>query len=79
MCISASFLYGQTQLLRDAEDAAADIQAEWANQYGTVFSRPAALGKTEVVVTDTKALAHICAAMEVTNTSPRSEIFTDST
>jgi hypothetical protein len=63
--IRASFLYGQARLLRQAEDVAADIQEEWAHQYGAVFSRPAALGKVDVVVTDKKALAHIFAAMEV--------------
>jgi hypothetical protein len=64
--------------LRQAENTAADIQEEWIHQYGAVFSRPAALGKVDVVVTDTKALAHIFAAMEVVMKSSKGNISSDS-
>jgi hypothetical protein len=62
-----SFLWGQSQRLSEAEreDRVADIQEDWADQYGSVFVRPGPLGTRNVVVTDPKAVAHIYAGLEV--------------
>jgi hypothetical protein len=64
---SASFVYGQRKLLQDAEDAAADIQEDWADKYGMVYTTPGPLGQQIVTVTDPKAVAHVFTGMEVSS------------
>lgn len=37
------------------------IYEQWANEYGTVYTIPTALGGTRVIICDPKAMAHIYA------------------
>jgi hypothetical protein len=60
-----SILFGQLNNLLNALDRAALIQEEWAEKYGSVFYRPAPLGKKIVTLMDPKAIAHFYAGGEV--------------
>jgi hypothetical protein len=54
---SKSFLFGCRQFVTDAPDPGL-IYEQWAEEYGSVYRMPDALGTSRVVITDPKAIAH---------------------
>lgn len=54
---SPSFLYGHALVLDSAEDPAL-VYEQWAEAYGSAFLVSVPLGKTRIVLTDPKAIAH---------------------
>jgi hypothetical protein len=59
-----SFLFGQSRLLRQSQDAPALIEG-WASTYGNAYASPAPFGGTGITILDPKAIAHFFANMEV--------------
>jgi hypothetical protein len=54
---SKSFIFGNPHFLRKHNDSTL-VYEEWAEQYGGVFCTPIALGKTQVILCDPKAIQH---------------------
>jgi len=54
---SKSLIFGNSNFLRQQKDSAL-VYEEWAEQYGDVFCTPIALGKTQVILCDPKAIQH---------------------
>ncbi|KAI0759738.1 cytochrome P450 [Trametes elegans] len=55
-----SWLFGVSQVAGNNPDSA-DLLEGWAQEYGSVFSVPAPLGSSTVILTDPKAVAHFYA------------------
>ncbi|KAF5371478.1 hypothetical protein D9615_009620 [Tricholomella constricta] len=54
---SESFLFGLSRVVRESEDASI-LSEQWANEYGSVYRVPIALGPSRIVIVDPKAAAH---------------------
>ncbi|KAG6909218.1 hypothetical protein DXG01_001525 [Tephrocybe rancida] len=54
---SKSFLFGLVRVLRESEDQSV-LTEQWANEYGSAFAVPGALGSKRVVIVDPKAVTH---------------------
>jgi len=54
---SKSLIFGNSHFLRYQKDVPL-VYEEWAEQYGHVFRVPIALGKTQVILCDPKAIQH---------------------
>ncbi|KAG6815527.1 hypothetical protein H0H87_000954 [Tephrocybe sp. NHM501043] len=54
---SASFLFGLSGIIRQAEDASV-LTEQWAKEYGSAFCVPGAMGSMRIVITDPKAVTH---------------------
>ena len=52
-----SFLYGVGRILMHSDDPAS-LYESWAREYGSVYVVPSTLGKSRIVLYDSKALAH---------------------
>ena len=52
-----SFLYGVGRILMHSVDPAS-LYESWAREYGSVYAVPSTLGKSRIVLYDSKALAH---------------------
>jgi hypothetical protein len=63
---SKNFILGVSRFLREQKDADASlVLEEWAEQYGAVFRMPIAMGRTQVVLFDPKAIQHVYSRQEV--------------
>jgi hypothetical protein len=74
-----SWIFGVSHFLSDLKDESSMLE-DWAEQHGDVFCMPIALGMTQVVICDPKAIQH-CYAREtgVYVRSSSSKIFIRST
>ena len=54
---SKSLIFGNSHFLRKQTDSTL-VYEEWAEQYGAVFCTPIALGKTQIILCDPKAIQH---------------------
>ncbi|KAG6852669.1 hypothetical protein C0991_010037 [Blastosporella zonata] len=54
---SPSLLFGLSRVIRNAEDVSV-LTEQWANEYGSAFRVPIALGSGRIVIIDPKAVTH---------------------
>lgn len=54
----ASLLYGCANIIENTENQALLFE-QWSKDYGLIYKVPTPLGKSEVIVMDPKAIAHI--------------------